>query len=455
MSTRAAPAGGRGRLGLRSETLAVLPAAALLLGGLAVLVAQAHRMTIEELVAEREREAVVAARALAARATSATTIEDLRRSAPGALGVALLDAHGNELARSGEVAARLDGAQGIVAGTAPLPAPAPVFALGAARLAVAYPAPLLSTRRTQARRLFYWVLAVAAAVLALVVLFVRRLLTPYEHLLERARRIRMPEDGDETAFLVATFERAVQALENAGPAGEAERRAAAESLRRVGEVAAGVAHELRNGLAVVGGYVEILEGRSHGGVWGSGDAADLAEIRAEVEVLERVVNDLLSFARPGAARAERLDAGEIAALVVSDPAFRDFEIQLRRAPTSGKPPVIVADRALVERGLRNLLSNAAEAERRERSRRAPAPIEVSVAAAGGEVRFTVEDRGPGLPPTVRDHLGEPFVTARPGGVGLGLAIVRRVAALHGGGLEIGDREGGGTRATLSLPLAET
>jgi signal transduction histidine kinase len=65
--------------------------------------------------------------------------------------------------------------------------------------------------------------------------------------------------------------------------------------------------------------------------------------------------------------------------------------------------------------------------------------------------LTVDDRGCGVPEEIRERLFQPFATARPGGVGLGLALTRRIVTLHGGGLRLEDRPGGGTRATIAFP----
>jgi signal transduction histidine kinase len=119
-------------------------------------------------------------------------------------------------------------------------------------------------------------------------------------------------------------------------------------------------------------------------------------------------------------------------------------VSTRRA---GAPP-LSGDPQLLERAFRNLLHNAAQASRES----AAGPVvEVSAAAGDGELEVTVADRGPGIPPEVRERLFQPFASGRPGGVGLGLALARRIVVLHGGRLELADREGGGTIARVSLP----
>jgi signal transduction histidine kinase len=357
------------------------------------------------------------------------TVEELRRAAPTALGVAIHDAAGRVVASAGDVALPGAEASGVVSARA-------------GRIAVTLPAPWLEIQRRASRRLVPWVAAIVLAILIVVLLFVGRLLGPYQALLARAERLSAsgrlepPRGGDEAAFLIATFERAARALEAPDQSDAAERRAAAESLRRVGEVAAGVAHELRNGLAVIRGYVDLLAR----GAKGRGES-ELDEIRSELDALQRVINDLLTFARPGAARSERIDLAEITAAAARDAGLRGAAIRFHGAADG---LWVTGDRQLLERSVRNLLRNAFEAG-------GAAPIDVTLEGEAGQVRVVVDDRGPGFPPALRETLGEPFATARPGGVGLGLAIVRRAAVLHGGRVDFGERPGGGARVVVSLP----
>ncbi|HEX7182600.1 MAG TPA: sensor histidine kinase, partial [Thermoanaerobaculia bacterium] len=103
---------------------------------------------------------------------------------------------------------------------------------------------------------------------------------------------------------------------------------------------------------------------------------------------------------------------------------------------------------LLERVLRNLLHNAAQAEREAGGR---GPVEASIELQPEGVQLAVEDRGPGLPEEVRERLFHPFATGRRGGVGLGLALAHRIVVLHGGRIRLEDRPGGGTRAELFFP----
>jgi signal transduction histidine kinase len=227
---------------------------------------------------------------------------------------------------------------------------------------------------------------------------------------------------------------------------ELERRAAqerlAEGLAQLGGLAAGVAHELRNGLATLAGYLGLLARRDLPAT----AREELAEIERETAHLERVVADFLTFAHPARRRTAAVDLAALARRVAGDPALAAVAIAV--APPES-PLLAIGDEELLERALRNLVRNAVEATAQ---RGAAAPVEVALAAEGARAVLTVADRGEGLSPAIRERLFSPFATGKPGGVGLGLALARRIVLLHGGELEIADRPGGGTLATLRLPL---
>jgi signal transduction histidine kinase len=216
----------------------------------------------------------------------------------------------------------------------------------------------------------------------------------------------------------------------------------AESLSRLGELAAGVAHELRNSLATLRGYLTLIERRP------PGESADdyLSEIRRETDQLQRVLEDFLAFARPGSARLETVEVEALLRRAAADPALDGAPVAVR----GGFPGLRMrADPQLLERALRNLLHNAALAQREAG---APGPVEATAARTAGGLEIAIDDRGPGLPPEVRERLFQPFAAGRAGGVGLGLALAQRIAQLHGGRLRLEERPGGGTRALLEFPV---
>jgi signal transduction histidine kinase len=208
-----------------------------------------------------------------------------------------------------------------------------------------------------------------------------------------------------------------------------------DSLRQLGEITAGVAHEMRNGLAT-------LSVQDYAG-----------EIRVETEHLHRVLEDFLAFARPGTLRLEDVDLAAMAHRVAADPSFAAAEVRVEIAGRLGEEFKVRGDGMLLARAVANLVKNAVEAQ--EEGRRRPR-VELRLGYSPSEtgepgVELQVLDRGRGIPPELRDELFTPFATGRAGGVGLGLALARRIVLLHQGRIRLVDRDGGGAAAEIWLP----
>jgi len=213
-----------------------------------------------------------------------------------------------------------------------------------------------------------------------------------------------------------------------------------ENLTHLGEMAAGVAHELRNSLATLRGYLALIERQPE-----EESLTDyLGEMRHESDHLQRVVDDFLAFARPETTRLEDVDLVELARRAVSDPALGPKSARFVE-PSSDVPPVR-GDAQLLERALKNLIHNAVRAQQDEGVEE---PVHVEIGTEGRRLELKIEDLGGGLPAEVRERLFQPFVTSRADGVGLGLTLARRIVSLHGGSLTLADRPGG-TRATIGF-----
>ncbi len=229
---------------------------------------------------------------------------------------------------------------------------------------------------------------------------------------------------------------------------------ARERLARVGTLAAGVAHTVRNPLHGLLNCVALL--RDAPGL-GPDDAEVLDLMDDGVQRIERVTRRLLAFSREGPGRREVVDA----AVVVEDATrmvrllARDAGVELQTHLDPVPPLTADADR-LVE-ALVNVLHNAVQASPSGGLVRVSLRVDTELGEGGrvGGVILQVEDTGPGISEDLRAKVVEPFFTTKAvgQGTGLGLAITRRILDDHGGRLEIGASDLGGARVALHVPLA--
>lgn len=227
---------------------------------------------------------------------------------------------------------------------------------------------------------------------------------------------------------------------------EIKRRLAAErlseSLRQLGELTAGVAHEMRNGLATLKGYLTLIAEADEG------ESVDdyVLELRRETESLHRILEEFLTFARPGGGRSETLDLEAVLHRAAGDPSLEGpIKVEIDEAGNRQ----VIGDRQLLLKALLNLLLNAEQAQA---ALGVTEPIRLRLSTDAKEHVIEVLDRGRGVPAELEAKLFEPFVTGRTEGVGLGLALARRIALLHGGEVALDNRKGGGARAVLRLPV---
>ena len=260
---------------------------------------------------------------------------------------------------------------------------------------------------------------------------------------------------------LAAHEERLRALEQLAESerlrGQAEReRAEVERLVLVGQLAAGVAHEVNNPLAYVKANLSYLqrETRSGSGALERQELQDmLDETQQGVLRIQQIVEDLRGFSRAGTPQEERgrlADALSEATRLASVRLRHGGEVTLDLAP--GLPAVRLGQRHMVQ-VLLNLLINAADAvESALPARRAR--IQVRAQRVEGGVRVQVEDNGPGIPDDVLPHLFEPFFTTKPPGkgTGLGLALCREYVARAEGTLQA-ENHPGGARFVILLPEA--
>ncbi len=176
-----------------------------------------------------------------------------------------------------------------------------------------------------------------------------------------------------------------------------------------------------------------------------------ALLRSQVGRLTQLMRDLLDYGKPSLLRRAPTNLAELLRRVARScaPLARDHQVTVEEEVAEDLPALDI-DGARVEQALENLAANAIQ--------HAPAGSVVRIAGSLGPtspeplVRCTVEDEGPGLQPGDMTRIFEPFFSRRKGGTGLGLSIVQRVVEAHGGSVTAENREGGGARFTLLLPM---
>ncbi len=217
-----------------------------------------------------------------------------------------------------------------------------------------------------------------------------------------------------------------------------------QTLARIGELAAVVAHEVRNPLAAIRGVVEVMQTRFPAD---SSDRKVLGDLLARVDSLDHLVSDLLVYAHPAPPVFRRVSmlglARDTAALVTNDRGTGAM-----RFDVSGEDAQLWLDPAQMGRALLNLITNAAQAS--------PKAGVVRITGERHHDRYLlrVADEGPGMAADVAVRCLEPFFTTKTRGTGLGLPIAKRVVDEHSGGFEVESAPGAGTRVTLSLPLGD-
>jgi PAS domain S-box-containing protein len=216
-----------------------------------------------------------------------------------------------------------------------------------------------------------------------------------------------------------------------------------EALARLGQMAAVVAHEVKNPIAGIRGALQVIGSRMPAD---SRDKPVIGEIIARLDALNGIVNDLLVFARPRPIRSEPVAVKPLVQSTVDmlrrDPVYSRIEVDL-----NGEDAVLSADPEQLQMVFQNVLLNAAQAMA------GSGVVTVTIAREPREWRISIADRGPGIPDDLRAQVFDPFFTTKHRGTGLGLPIARRILEAHGGRIEVATPPSGGTVVDLRLPAA--
>jgi two-component system, NtrC family, sensor histidine kinase HydH len=250
----------------------------------------------------------------------------------------------------------------------------------------------------------------------------------------------------------AATRRAQKAADELAEANKQLRKAEAqvrrtERLAALGQLSAGLAHEIRNPLSTIKGSAEMLlkNVNADGAV-----AHELAGfISTEVDRTNALVTRFLDFARPLALRLEKNEITEVIDEAVAQVEKHNppLEVSIYKNYSPDIPP-FPFDRQLIERVLYNLLLNAAQASPPQGS------VTVKTRQAGDIVEIDVIDRGTGIAAKDRESIFNPFFTTKSSGVGLGLAIVSKIVDEHGGQIAVESEPGAGSVFRVSLPVRE-
>ena len=211
-----------------------------------------------------------------------------------------------------------------------------------------------------------------------------------------------------------------------------------DRLSSLGEMAAGMAHELRNPMAVIAGYTKMLSKKVDPSLLHVVDS-----VVAEVAVMDRIITDFLSFARPTELNVSSVDLDRLIRKCVTGIAGDRKDIGVRF--NSQAIPPVPGDEILLRQAFTNLIQNAVD------SMPQGGELGFGFALEGNVLEITVSDSGHGIPEQIHDKIFLPFYTTKDRGTGLGLAIVHKIVVSHRGSITVQSSERG-TTFRIRLPL---
>ncbi|MBI4839311.1 MAG: hypothetical protein HY806_09285 [Nitrospirae bacterium] len=249
------------------------------------------------------------------------------------------------------------------------------------------------------------------------------------------------DDRSEVGFVVDTFHELVEKLKDKEKELERLKSLAEDRAMQLAELSAGIAHELRNPMSVIAGYAKLLSKRIDNSNKPTVDA-----ILNEIQGMDRIISELLAFTKPADIHKTPVNINklveETAGAVVSGNNLIKLIVNTDAAVT------ISADELLLRQALTNLFRNAAEAMPEG------GELSVNLSIKRNTAEIIVRDTGHGISENIRQKIFLPFFTTKEKGTGLGLALVRKVIAAHGGNIEVQSSGDKGTVFRITLPAGK-
>lgn len=222
-----------------------------------------------------------------------------------------------------------------------------------------------------------------------------------------------------------------------------------EKMASLGQVAAGIAHEIRNPLSGINVFLDGIKENFQDPENTEVVQELIAAAQATSNRIEAVIRRVLDFSRPTELKLAPTDVNQAVdnAIKLTASSLRKGDIRID-SNLAADLPLVKADLQLLEQALVNMITNAGEALRGAGE---PGRIQVATQKAEEGFLIAVQDSGPGIPPEIRDKIFDPFFTTKSDGSGIGLSLCQRIIADHGGSIEVSSSDLGGTQFVIHLP----
>lgn len=214
-----------------------------------------------------------------------------------------------------------------------------------------------------------------------------------------------------------------------------------QRLSQLGEMSAGISHELRNSMSVISGYAKLLSKKVE-----ASNKTTVDAIQSEINIMDRIISELLAFAKPSVLNREELVINDLIKEAVAGVMGRYDSVNVTF--NANAPLSIKADKVLLRQALTNLLMNAVEAMP------GGGNLEIHLRHSHNKAEIHIKDTGCGIPDDIKDKIFLPFFTTKQEGIGFGLALVQKIIISHGGSIEVDSKKGEGTAFIMTLSTSE-